>query len=911
MQDSLSPKTELSKLQHFHQDISNVSISGNSKAFVGAHFHYDNDRRRQISEKPWTIPRTSHPLFTGRQRVRKRLATVLNPADPSTPACQKCFVISGLGGTGKSEVCIKFAEEHRDDYWGTFWLDVRSPSSVQQGCDSICEQCDVEDPSISNVKRILSQCTKPWLLFIDNADDSNTDYSQFLPPAGHGHVIFTTRNPDLAGDYATVGHEVLDCLEPAEATELLFHAASMPQTQWHAQKLEADVLVESLGRHTLAIVQAGTYIKINKLTSPSEYLTLFTQKRDRLLRYHSKQRVSTYGSVFATFEVSAAKLQGSDEEADRDALQLLEMLAFMHYNGHNEQTFHEASMYAQDLTTREDSDSCQSVDFMSKEHATRLPEFQQVQNAGRLDDILESRRRKALLRLASLSYITLHSNVGKFLTFSLHQLVHAWALERIVEDNRVSAWLTTATVLGLSSQWNPTYHPSQHILSPQIQALMNHQEQASAVPVPDMQCAQLLFQFARVLHVSPSDNFKLDELIQLVRKRAQHVQEGGEDKSSLAIDALVAVEASRRGDGKKAIQLLKHVASVQERTIEDKHPHRRFILYSLARAYLETEQTQRAVGILEQLVKVPRETLDEMRENLGPQSLLGLAYRINGQDREANAMIEWVVERSKQLLSENDPYILNSHSLLAFFRIADGQYEQAAIILEGMVTTQSEKFGEKHPSQLASQFELARACLGCGHMKKAVVILERLAMVLDDPHPQRLELEHLLSVAYSLVDPKDPRVTQLLEKVSAAPGEDNNPHRLQAQLELAQNHVANGLEQKATKILERLLTVFDEMDPLWQESQDLLVDISTRLKKRRTTEKIFGKRIERVLCDMVDRRVERADRVLERWERLRKNQASAKTYPRTTISWKGGVVYIVVTRSSGQEFLSKKESNAG
>ena len=75
-----------------------------------------DDRRRQVSEKPWTIPRTSYPHFTGRQRVRELLASVLNPAKSLTPPCQRCFVISGLGGTGKSEVCIKFAEEHRDEY---------------------------------------------------------------------------------------------------------------------------------------------------------------------------------------------------------------------------------------------------------------------------------------------------------------------------------------------------------------------------------------------------------------------------------------------------------------------------------------------------------------------------------------------------------------------------------------------------------------------------------------------------------------------------------------------------------------------------------------------------------------------------------------------------------------------------
>lgn len=32
------------------------------------------------------------------------------------PKKQRTFAIFGLGGTGKSEACLKFAEDHRDEY---------------------------------------------------------------------------------------------------------------------------------------------------------------------------------------------------------------------------------------------------------------------------------------------------------------------------------------------------------------------------------------------------------------------------------------------------------------------------------------------------------------------------------------------------------------------------------------------------------------------------------------------------------------------------------------------------------------------------------------------------------------------------------------------------------------------------
>ena len=62
------------------------------------------------------VPRAASRLYTGRQELGKRLAHMLL-FDPSAPPIQqRTFAIIGVGGTGKSEVCLKFAEDHRDEY---------------------------------------------------------------------------------------------------------------------------------------------------------------------------------------------------------------------------------------------------------------------------------------------------------------------------------------------------------------------------------------------------------------------------------------------------------------------------------------------------------------------------------------------------------------------------------------------------------------------------------------------------------------------------------------------------------------------------------------------------------------------------------------------------------------------------
>ena len=62
------------------------------------------------------VPRSASRVYTGRREIGERLAQVLlfDPATP--PKQQRTFVIIGVGGIGKSEVCLKFVEDYRDEY---------------------------------------------------------------------------------------------------------------------------------------------------------------------------------------------------------------------------------------------------------------------------------------------------------------------------------------------------------------------------------------------------------------------------------------------------------------------------------------------------------------------------------------------------------------------------------------------------------------------------------------------------------------------------------------------------------------------------------------------------------------------------------------------------------------------------
>lgn len=60
------------------------------------------------------VPRTVNTLFTGRTELLKRIQMALDGKSTSSPTTQRIFVITGLGGLGKSEVSLNIANLMRE-----------------------------------------------------------------------------------------------------------------------------------------------------------------------------------------------------------------------------------------------------------------------------------------------------------------------------------------------------------------------------------------------------------------------------------------------------------------------------------------------------------------------------------------------------------------------------------------------------------------------------------------------------------------------------------------------------------------------------------------------------------------------------------------------------------------------------
>ncbi|KAK9856554.1 hypothetical protein MYU51_000259 [Penicillium brevicompactum] len=250
---------------------------------------------------------------------------------------QRRFVIHGLGGSGKTQFCSKFAQDNREHFWGIFWIDGSSYENAKHSYAEIGKVGGVE-PNEKAAKNWLSSLQQPWLLLIDNADDPDVDVTQFFPGGEGGMILITTRNPTNRR-HGTEGSGFFhfESLEVEEASDLLLAAAVFPRPWEVATREYARKAAQILGYLPLALIHAGKAV-LERLCSLSEYPDYYQRTWDRIRR--SRSRSNSRGheiehmsdmSVYSSYEMIYLGLESKEDFESKDALELLEIFSFFHW----------------------------------------------------------------------------------------------------------------------------------------------------------------------------------------------------------------------------------------------------------------------------------------------------------------------------------------------------------------------------------------------------------------------------------------------------------------------------------------------------------------------------------------------------------------------------------------------------
>ncbi|KAF8851073.1 TPR-like protein [Acephala macrosclerotiorum] len=426
--------------------------------------------------KHFYVPQAVSSIFTGREKLLANLEGYLGISDePTTPTTtDKRFIIYGLGGSGKTQFCCKFAQKNRQKFWGIFFIDATSLNTAEHSFSKILKIAKIEASEGSNQRAAidwLASLEFPWLLIIDNADSPSLPLETYFPESERGCILVTTRDPTKK-IHGTVGSRFyhFERLESEDARELLLKAACRPLPWDDLSKECATSIASTLGFLPLALVQAGKAI-MNNLCSLSNYPEHYhaSWHRIRTSRKRSRSRSKADDdanmSVYSSYEINLKSLEESNDEEARDSLELLKMLSFFHCENTSLDFLIAAVLNPAAEREQAEKDKVEGdrmkllarpktwkeyfrerlftiVEFATRDRGpTTLPAVLRVSpdSEAHFD---EFRLRQALGRLSQMSLIT-HDDSAN--TYSMHPLVHTWVRERPEMIAEQALWCQAAT----------------------------------------------------------------------------------------------------------------------------------------------------------------------------------------------------------------------------------------------------------------------------------------------------------------------------------------------------------------------------------------------------------------------------------------------------------------------------------
>ncbi|EGP84317.1 uncharacterized protein MYCGRDRAFT_95627 [Zymoseptoria tritici IPO323] len=712
-----------------------------------------------------------------------------------------------MGGVGKSETVLQFVSKNekalRQKFWAVLWVDNSSDISTRADFKRIGNLCGwpLDDTdALYGVKDRLASLTTSTLLILDNCDDTETDYSRYIPNGtqGQGRKLFHR----LRG------------LDEESAVKLLLDASEVqePGQDDHEQAKQIGFALEF---HPLALTIASSLIR-SRMYSLEEYANALGSRLTQKELLDTKSEQARYQKLSATFEVSAECLQrmASTDPSAKRALALLDVLGFMHHKGVAEEIFVQAWTYEEELLSK------------------------WIEDDGDDGDVLLSR------------YNNREWHDDDPNSISLHHTVHAWARER--NSRPGETWIAAASILALSTQEDVDWSLFDARLAPHLETSFAVLQNLGSQISSQLDVCALCYVYALTMYWADSAHTvgvseyilelslkcKLPQANILRAQRLLGTAYGVDRRFPEAIEILERAERSHKeacpeyhevgasirhargqayhdqGQISKALDKLEYTVKAQTKL---QNLDLLAIQHELGRAYLANGQTSAAIETLKHVVKSEEMLPESDPDRLSSQHALGSALYEKGQIPEAIEIGEHVVNVRRESLPEDDQTRLASeHSLAVYYR-EDGQTSRAVEMLEHVVKVR-DMLPESHPWRLDSRHELARAFFKNGQISRAVEMLEHVVKVremLPESHSDRLRSQHELAVAY-LEDGQISKAVELLEHVvklrSMLP--ESHLDRLKAQHSLAVAHLDNGQISKAVEMLEHVVKLREMLPEL-------------------------------------------------------------------------------------------------
>jgi len=662
------------------------------------------------------VPYDQNPLFVGRDDLLRDLREKLQETKPKT--YQHRIAIYGMGGVGKTQVVIEYANRYKDDYSDIYWISAANQAALFSGFRGIatetkCLPAGSEHlTTVEVTQKVISwlRSLKNWLLVIDNLDDISVA-DGFLPRMDTGHTIITTRNPD-AKKIPAEGFEI-PLLGPSAAVELLVGGSELTEVDFPTLRKDARTVVDELGYLALAIDQASAFIRSSRITI-NNFLNLYRKSRKRVLREKSGSEHIYPNSVAATFLLSMDKLK--ETKYGPQATRLLQLFVFLNPDGILVEFLKAGRDGSEDLRQLMDDE------FGFNRSVAMLVELSLVRRSQKEDSII------------------------------LHRLIQAVVQDELEEDTlrHYSAQVIDICSAAFPNTWENKEARARCRLF-ESQAVNSAFKAAGFVECT--KAADTLYHFGSFLW----DDGKFQDSEKLF-KRCQGLfgrLMGTEHQETLNSMNNLALTYWAQGKLQDAAALHKKELEARKRTLGEEHPHTLNSMNNLAETYWDQGKIWDAAALHEKVLEARKRTLgEEHPDTLQSMNNLAETYRAQGKIRDAAALHEKVLEARKRTLGEEHPDTLNSMNNLAEMYWAQGKIRDAAALHEKVLEAGKRTLGEEHPDTLNSMNNLALTYNDLNRTMEAFDLMQQSAdgsrKVLGDDHPNTVYRKQWLAKKRSL-----------------------------------------------------------------------------------------------------------------------------------------------------------------
>jgi tetratricopeptide (TPR) repeat protein len=640
-----------------------------------------------------------NPNFTGREDILAQLRSALT----SGQIAAWKQALTGLGGTGKSQIAAEYAYRYQTEYRFIWWLQSEEPAALASNYAGLAQELNLPEKSdadqtaiIAAVKRWLGE-NRNWLLIFDNVK-APEDIEPYLPREGTGHVVITSRNPNWRG---SAGHVPIQVFKRSESVDFIIKRTKQESRE------RADELADALGDLPLALEQAGAYME-ERAVSIADYLKLLQDHRSEVLE---RGESAAYPKTIATtWEISLQAIKKDFPEA----VDLLKLSAFL----------------APDDIPKS----------LLTEGAEDLPEPLRsvLKNPIKLNDAVAALRRYSLINVADDK-------------FSIHRLVQA-VIQDILNEDEKKQWAEAAVKLvnkafPFDSDDVRTWPVCSSLLS---HALIST-KLAEELEVAPEKTTRLLNQAGLYLK-GKADLLEAKALY----KRALAIDEKvhGPDSNDVAIEVSnLGMVLKDLGDLDGAKRCYERALAIQEGLFGPDHNTVAIDLSNLGGVLSDQGDLKEAKKLYERALAIGEKVHGPDQPQVATYANnLGVVLKSLGDLKEAKKLYERALAIGEKIYGPDHPKVAIRVNNIGTVLQDLGDLKEAKRLYERALAIDEKAYGPDHPEVATDVSNLGVVLKDLGDLKKAKMCYERALTIrrkwLGDDHPKTKQAKDNLNSLY-------------------------------------------------------------------------------------------------------------------------------------------------------------------